>query len=44
MKITGSDVNAKFFDYQRDMTALNIEQARIDTLKKYETDSSKIPS
>ncbi len=43
MKITGSDVNAKFFDYQRDMTALNIEQARIDTLKKYEKDSSKIP-
>ena len=42
MKISGSEVNAKFFDYQRRMTELNIEQHRLDTLKKYEKDSSKI--
>ena len=42
MKVSGSEVNAKFFDYQRAMTELNVEQHRLDTLKKYEKDSSKI--
>ena len=42
MKIVGSEVNARFFDYQRQMTELNIKQHELDTLKKYETDSSKI--
>lgn len=42
MKVTGSDVNSKFFDYQRRMTDLNIKISKIDTLKKYETDSAKI--
>lgn len=42
MKITGSEVNSKFFDYQRSMTELMKQQSKIDTLKKYSTDSSEI--
>lgn|GEM_PF-2638393 len=41
MKITGSDVNAKFYDYQRRMTHLVQQQRDLDTLKKYEKDSVK---
>ncbi|MCQ2973352.1 MAG: redoxin domain-containing protein [Bacteroidales bacterium] len=42
MKITGSEMNSNFFDYQRRMTDIVIKQHEIDTLKKYTTDSSKI--
>lgn len=42
MKITGSDVNAIFFDYQRRMTHLVQQQRDLDTAKKYEKDSSKL--
>jgi len=42
MKVTGSDVNAKFYDYQRRMTQLVVQQRDLDTAKKYEKDSAKL--
>ena len=42
MKVTGSDVNDEFFNYQRRMTKLMVRQNELDTAKKYERDSSKI--
>ena len=42
MKVTGSDINAKFYDYQRRMTQLVVQQRELDTAKKYEKDSAKI--
>ena len=42
MKVSGSDINDEFFNYQRRMTKLVMRQHELDTAKKYERDSSKI--
>lgn len=41
MKITGSDVNAEFYNYQRLMTQLITRRNELDTAQKYERDSLK---
>lgn len=41
-KISGSEINSAFFDYQRKMTKLVIQQNELDTAKKLARDSSLI--
>ena len=43
MKFYGSQLNNDFYDYQRLMTKIIVRRNELDTLKKYETDSTKIP-
>ena len=40
MKVTGSEINARFFDYQRAMTDLNRKRIDLDTLRRRALDTT----
>ncbi len=40
MKVTGSEINAKFFEYQRTMTDFNRKRANLDTLRRHALDTA----
>ena len=40
MKVSGSDLNARFFDYQRTMTDFNRQRAKLDTLRRKALDTT----
>lgn len=40
MKVSGSEINSRFFDYQRTMTDFNRRRAELDTLRKHALDTT----
>lgn len=40
MKVTGSEINSRFFDYQRTMTDFNRKRADLDTLRRRALDTA----
>ena len=40
MKVTGSEINSRFFDYQRAMTEFNRRRAELDTLRRKALDTT----
>ena len=40
MKVSGSELNSRFFDYQRTMTDFNRKRANLDTLRKHALDTT----
>jgi len=40
MKVSGSELNSRFFDYQRTMTDFNRRRANLDTLRKHALDTT----
>ena len=40
MKVTGSEINSRFFDYQRGMTEFNRRRAGLDTLRRNALDTT----
>lgn len=40
MKVTGSEINSRFFEYQRTMTEFNRRRAELDTLRRHALDTT----